>query len=636
MEEIFTCDFCLENLEDKAALQEHIKDFHKQPKSIKSESSLTESRQSETSNVIISTFDIKSEFVEDSLDSISFESKKSVRNEVIESNTVILKEEIAEESQDDIQKESSHSFLSEENDWVKADSNPSHLTIKNAIEDEDITGNKNQRRRSVRIDQSDNNQLKRPPPPKEKPYRCDFCHKSYTSMHNLKTHMQRHIEFHKEHECDFCGKRFVYPYNLEQHKNEKHKEYIPEPDPGESNEVNQIKSDIISRRFHFRKALLLEKRMTSKTSVEEPSGEQTDFSPAEFANQYYNQLQSQISGAFDQSNQNDEQTDTDQNSQEIEYDCQELDPEDIEQTESQDFDQFQEESDLIQGPSEEIVIIGENAEHFETPQEDDESAEVSKESLEEAQNSNYEELNSEDVVFENEETDESVMTNYENDSNIKIQAVIKSSIEIGDVLDQPFKCSKCRQTFPDELKRETHENLHFQNIHNCDICQKNFDRLKYLRRHLNRHFSRVTKVKEKRFECEFCPKKFATKYELNNHHNTHTREKKYTCNVCGKAYTQVGSLRQHMKFHTNDLPYECDFCTRRFPTSSRLKTHIEGHVGKKERKHICQFCQGKFVSQSSLRAHERTHTGEKPFKCGFCEKSFAQKGQLQGHERYSK
>lgn len=138
-------------------------------------------------------------------------------------------------------------------------------------------------------------------------------------------------------------------------------------------------------------------------------------------------------------------------------------------------------------------------------------------------------------------------------------------------------------------------------------------------------------VKEKRFVCRYCSKKFAHFSTLQNHLRTHTGDKPFQCNFCGRRFAQSGVLKAHLRTHTGDKPFACMYCGKLFAQSTTLTNHLRTHTGHKP--YICDFCGKSFSQPSTLRKHELSHTKERPYPCKFCGKAFAQQSTLTNHMR---
>ncbi|XP_078077117.1 uncharacterized protein LOC144498975 [Mustelus asterias] len=109
--------------------------------------------------------------------------------------------------------------------------------------------------------------------------------------------------------------------------------------------------------------------------------------------------------------------------------------------------------------------------------------------------------------------------------------------------------------------------------------------------------------KEKRFNCDYCERKFYRKEHLTMHRRTHTGEKPFACEECGRAFAEKWNLKEHRRTHTGVRPYSCRFCGKAFYRSSHLKVHLRRHTGEKPYK--CENCHQTFVDSSSLQKHKR-------------------------------
>ena len=137
--------------------------------------------------------------------------------------------------------------------------------------------------------------------------------------------------------------------------------------------------------------------------------------------------------------------------------------------------------------------------------------------------------------------------------------------------------------------------------------------------------------KEKRFQCQFCEKKFSKKDAKDRHERVHTGGKPFQCQFCDKKFCQKDGKDRHEQVEHGGKPFQCKFCKQRFRTMSEVVKHVQVHT--EEKIYHCKFCGKKFTFLSSKEKHENGHTEEKPYQCQFCEKKFTNKRNRNVHER---
>ncbi|XP_055641999.1 zinc finger protein 892 [Toxorhynchites rutilus septentrionalis] len=195
--------------------------------------------------------------------------------------------------------------------------------------------------------------------------------------------------------------------------------------------------------------------------------------------------------------------------------------------------------------------------------------------------------------------------------------------------EKRFECNFCQRKFAEQSLLRNHMLRHTgEKIHTCNVCSARFFEKNMLNVHMRRHSN------ERPYSCETCGKRFTTKSLLNTHNKIHLGEKSHICTVCGKGFTLSWQLKAHTRIHTNEKPYECPYCQKRFNQNGNLMIHIRIHTG--ERPFKCTLCDKAYPSQGELSGHMRQHTGEKKVKkiaCTVCEKAFAGNGDLKIHMR---
>ena len=194
-------------------------------------------------------------------------------------------------------------------------------------------------------------------------------------------------------------------------------------------------------------------------------------------------------------------------------------------------------------------------------------------------------------------------------------------------LTRPHKCRFCPQRFRKKESALRHEKDRHKRrpLITCQHCSKTFnDKPKFLI-HLRKH------SKDRRYKCQLCPRSFSSESALKNHHPEHTGERPHKCEPCSKGFKTRKHLMCHIRrvHSVRELKFPCTYCERRFAEKSSLVLHERRHKG--IRPHVCLTCGKAFTSKHCLISHQYIHTGEKPFKCHRCGKAFPLNHHLDSH-----
>lgn len=72
--------------------------------------------------------------------------------------------------------------------------------------------------------------------------------------------------------------------------------------------------------------------------------------------------------------------------------------------------------------------------------------------------------------------------------------------------------------------------------------------------------------------CELC-QKVIKETSIYTHRQTHLGIKRFECEFCGKKFIQKGALMTHRRLHTGEKPFRCLRCCKSFAAHSGLLQH---------------------------------------------------------------
>lgn len=209
---------------------------------------------------------------------------------------------------------------------------------------------------------------------------------------------------------------------------------------------------------------------------------------------------------------------------------------------------------------------------------------------------------------EGEFVDEEILDNsiQLNESVENLEETTETSSQIVFEINEPTDAVDfILQNFQDMAKHppKPRQPATFSQRHQCEVCNKSFQRKSNLVDHLRLH------ANVKMFSCELCDASFVQSGNLKSHIRIHTKEKPYTCSECGRGFSQSSALKTHMRSHTNTRDYICEICKKGFTNKSDLSKHKITHTDL--RYYYCIRCQGRFFAQKvHLRKHIKSHHSE--------------------------
>ena len=107
-------------------------------------------------------------------------------------------------------------------------------------------------------------------------------------------------------------------------------------------------------------------------------------------------------------------------------------------------------------------------------------------------------------------------------------------------------CNVCDNSYASPSSLSTHKKTHaLDHKSPCDICHKLF-RKTYLKKHMKSCTPEKPDIKQV-FSCSFCDKKFDKIKSLNRHLQSHDSLLKFSCDICSKDFTLKDSLKNHRK-----------------------------------------------------------------------------------------
>ena len=131
-----------------------------------------------------------------------------------------------------------------------------------------------------------------------------------------------------------------------------------------------------------------------------------------------------------------------------------------------------------------------------------------------------------------------------------------------------LKNGKIFNAYMDNHSRDDQIPTKENDVLRCDICEKDFLTIKYLKDHMKIHDQWI------KYQCPACNKMFKIlkMQEENNYEQKNTNH--HDCSLCDQKFKHQSDLHYHYEYlHVQHE--KCDFCDNIYPNLVTLNTHIE-------------------------------------------------------------
>uniref|UniRef100_A0A8D8NCI7 Zinc finger protein 600 n=1 Tax=Culex pipiens TaxID=7175 RepID=A0A8D8NCI7_CULPI len=177
----------------------------------------------------------------------------------------------------------------------------------------------------------------------------------------------------------------------------------------------------------------------------------------------------------------------------------------------------------------------------------------------------------------------------------------------------------------------------------CEECNKSYTNRELFRSHKYKH----RMLKEGKFTCKICDKKFRDKYALTIHlQGIHLVSKLIKPVSSKKGDTNESDVKQFPKTITNENgQFKCTECDEKFEFLYLQQRHIRRHTALKQELYKCEECNKAFASNPEFLSHmKRVHEQyakkalqvfvkeeDGVFICSKCNKTFGERHLCQQH-----